>query len=1103
MRKLFTFIAALAVGAFSYTAHAQYTNLTLHVGDSVEIADENGDLKWWLVGQNIIDNPSFETNPADNGGNIVGWTVGTYAQMTTGNFNWVAEGGHDGGAYINAKSHNGAAGAGSVGSRWQVEPGKKYYLSFWLMNQTAQNQYIPVVSLTVNRSSAGGQNEYRNQAFAGEEEVEAGKNRMLLGKNGEDPSDDSYGYSNFEAVDTWTRTAIFFDSEDYTYLQFNARWLKETKNGNKVDASFDDFYLCQLYDPETTSRQELMLIAAGALIEKAETKVDQLMDYPGMQSEVYDEIMEGENLGKTSSEEDIEEWMNRMTSLLEATDAAVLAAAQIDALLTEGERLITTTNYPGLKDFQKTFVEVSEELDGGMMKSSEYPEAYQKLVQAVNDYRFSQNATAENPADYTFLIQHPWFLNSSAEPTVTDYGYEFPNIAEYTEGSVPSDGNSGGWYIGESGGDQRLNFKAGRPCWNAWGLSFGSRTVGQDLTSLPNGYYQVSADVITQAGCITDQHVFANSSIASAESPVLGEEAFMDESDPASSVWGTLTTETVMVSDGKLTIGVTGTGDTEHTPNEFGGSNTDYRRGWFCTTNFRLFYLGSLDDNAVKEGYEAKINEMKELAATMKLAADKAAFLAKIEKFSGATTTGEINDFLDSLAVAQKVAEASIIEYNSVMAGSLKNLTDNISEGTYTGDVAKVAQKPIDIMNAYLESAQATYTETPAKTTILRAYRDSYLPALSNAVATEVTDETGKAALEATIAEQVEYLTNISGFPTTEKLDELKEQLEKAVIIAKAADLSQEDGTDYTGVLVNPEVASNATGWIVKRVNGNTDTASGQAYDGSSSAYLDSWNGTTGALRYTAKQTLSNIPNGTYELTAMMRASGNHGVEGVYLFAQAGEDTPVFAGAHSTLTNLTQITGETAADGSDSLFYATDIYGPIWEKVNTESDEGATLEEGTIEADIWNANGGKGRGWQYVSLQVEVTDHELTVGVSNDSVFTVYGFVDDEAFNAAVEESEGAVDPAPALAGFVDKDGNPTVPFSGTWFSADNFKLVLLKAGDNEGWNPANGVKVIEVADKKTTGAVYNLNGQKVRNNGLEGLARGIYIVNGKKVLVK
>jgi hypothetical protein len=75
---------------------------------------------------------------------------------------------------------------------------------------------------------------------------------------------------------------------------------------------------------------------------------------------------------------------------------------------------------------------------------------------------------------------------------------------------------------------------------------------------------------------------------------------------------------------------------------------------------------------------------------------------------------------------------------------------------------------------------------------------------------------------------------------------------------------------------------------------------------------------------------------------------------------------------------------------------------------------------------ILAANDGKGRGWFHNKLQITVTDHQLTVGVTNDSIFT---------------------------AGLTDTDGNPTVPFTGTWFSANDFKLVMLSEGDNTGWS--------------------------------------------------
>ena len=50
-----------------------------------------------------------------------------------------------------------------------------------------------------------------------------------------------------------------------------------------------------------------------------------------------------------------------------------------------------------------------------------------------------------------------------------------------------------------------------------------------------------------------------------------------------------------------------------------------------------------------------------------------------------------------------------------------------------------------------------------------------------------------------------------------------------------------------------------------------------------------------------------------------------------------------------------------------------------------------------------------------------------------------------------------------------------------------------------------NGIAAIDADAKTVNGNVYNLSGQLVRHNAasLDGLAHGVYVVNGKKVVVK
>ncbi len=206
------------------------TSLLLSVSSMAQKTTIDIDGTRYFVGENLITNPSFSMNPAENENKITGWTIGdAYKQMYTteggGNFLWFTEGGHDGGAYIQANTNTGSSGDGSIAQRWTIRSGKKYYLSFWLAKNSPNNQYIPVISLTNELSEKGG-----------EHEDAANGGKTILGK-----SDGSLGFANYDNGE-WCQTTITFDSEEYTYLQFNARWLR----GNDTQTCFDDFYLAEL-----------------------------------------------------------------------------------------------------------------------------------------------------------------------------------------------------------------------------------------------------------------------------------------------------------------------------------------------------------------------------------------------------------------------------------------------------------------------------------------------------------------------------------------------------------------------------------------------------------------------------------------------------------------------------------------------------------------------------------------------------------------------------------------------------------------------------------------------------------------------------------------
>lgn len=730
--------------------------------------------------------------------------------------------------------------------------------------------------------------------------------------------------------------------------------------------------------------------------------------------------------------------------------------------------------YPGFEEFSSAFESLTEEVQEA--STDDFASFTERLRDALNKYYMSQEATAENPADYTFLLKSPHFTTIKAEPTYEDGIPVYPAGEEYTAGTTPANGSSEGWYVGGvTGGDQRINFAQGRVCWNLWDNKAGLHKISQDLTDLPSGYYTVKADMITQPDWVGEAHVYAETSAMSVSSPFLTEGNWTDTND---GLWTTLETEKILVADGKLTIGGR---------SQFPNAN---QTGWFCITNVHLYYHGPFEIEDYQAIYNDIIAKAEAMCDTMVYAADKAAFADSISLIKGASTADEITAALARLSVAQATAEASINKWIGVNTGSWQNLKDSIAS-SYTEKAASIAQKIVDLMAADIYAPNATYATMDSLTTVLRYYRDNYIPAFMKAEAMNVADATAQAAMAATLADQFDELTAITKFPSTDALAALVEEINNAIAICSAADLFAQGGTNYTALIKNPTLEGE-TGWTYNRTNGNTNVGSGQNYDGTGSNYHDSYNSTEGKLLYTAYQTITNIPNGVYELKTMNRVTGTEGAEGCYTFAIADNDTAnaVFKAIHKELVNVTYFTSETAADGSDSIAYVPNMFGSIYKQVYDKVyGEGVDVEEGSIEALIIEANDGWGFGWFYNTLQIEVKNHTLTIGVTTDSTFT---------------------------AGHVDTDGNKCVPFTGTWFSADNYTLTQISAGDNTGWNPATGITIVENDNNNfavrvengvivTDGEIYNLSGSRVANG--TKLPTGVYVVRSgkasKKILVK
>lgn len=1059
MKRIYSFMAATAISAFCYVANAQNELVVgdVKVGDLITLSDGSQ----WYVGTNEITNGNFDMDPAKNSNNITGWTVGeNYGQMTTSNFNWFATGGYDGGAYIQAAGHTGAGGKNSVATRWAVEKNTRYYFSFYVAKNSANNQYIPVISLTDQESTGGGQNE----------------DLKIIGMSG-NTSDGCLGFANYidedgDGVGEWCQTACSFESQEYTWLQFNARWLKE----NKIQACFDGVFLAKLYNPETTTQSMVAYLALQSKMYELESTADNYAEYEGIAIELSDFVQEGEVDGTliadmTSSTDlaTIQAAIDALNAKLEAAKGAVASINSFVSLMDDASELINMDSpYPGIDAFNTEYDKFSGYVDNGYysldesVSATEYiTKATKDLEKAIANYRFSQEASEENPADYTFYVNQPLFESQ------------------------------GTWYIGTSGGDQRIKADATDnegntvSCWNAWRnqASFTDNTIQQNLKDLPNGYYTVTADMCTQDGCITDQHVFATSSIKTAESAAMTQTGW----EPMN--WESLTTEKILVVDGKLKIGATSNGSAEY-PSGF----EDYRGGWFCVRNFKLSYLGEASKEDIDAAIADKFSDAEAYTESILYKGDKAAY-------KQAVTDAKTASDLDALNTAITTAKESVADYEAVTTGTYKELSEAIAAEPQSNS-SVVAKAVVDLTTSYINSEAATYKETAEYTSILRYYLNSYLPAIVEAEGEmeNISNAKGKEVLSSTINSEVEKFSKIQALPSTADIDESINTLKKAITTAQSSDITIADGSDVTAYISNPTVDDTyATGWTVKKIVGDGNGAkSGQQYDGNGSGfYMDTWNG-NGGTRSTWYQVL-NVPNGTYTIENMMRTSG----VGAYLFASDAapltdaetETLHLDNAANNILAAATPV--DTPAKyiyGAEEAQQKTDTHGELWcaaadnvmaklgieaptesstlYDLALEANNGAdTCPEGVDEADwaVFSANGGNGRGWFVNSATIEVKNHTLVVGVTCD-----YAFV-----NKTEEDA-----------------------FTGTWFSADNFKLTIDKVGDNTGWDPTTG---IATASMRAAGskAIYNASGARIN-----ALQKGINIVKKAdgtvtKVLVK
>ena len=777
--------------------------------------------------------------------------------------------------------------------------------------------------------------------------------------------------------------------------------------------------------------------------------------YVGLSSQLSDYMMTLEdNLGGTA--EELAVAVSEATQQMVEYRKAVAELENVDAILAKMENYLRNTEYAGRDALVEAYYKIlgykENDVEEGVDVIAQILGAVAEGEAAIRAYIMSQKGSEENPADFTIFISHPCFIETSAEPSFTDGEWVFPKRYDeegtdlYVEGSATSPNlTSEGWYrAGADGGDQRLNWQRQRSCWNAWNNNFYSTlAVAQDIEGLPNGYYTVSADLVTQTSCLTDQHVFAQSIAGKQISNPLSTEGW-DYNE-----WETLSMtaeQKVLVVDGKLTIGAEGTGN---------GSGA---AGWFCATNFRLYYLGEAPAEAVKAAFDQKIADAQALAATMHFAVDKQALNDAIAQYSNSTDYVEAMTALQEAMNEAQKSEAKYEEYipsDGTIDGKTiptvwATLKKNGGEGY--GAAEDIVSFAYDYVQNWIVCDTATYTKFDATVNLLKNYVNTYAPVYNEAASVAASaSASGKAALNDLMEQQKAMLT--AEMRDLDTINELMAKLRALMVVVKKQNLYDDvNATDYTAYIQNPKLEAE-TGWDFNKGNGNNNTNGGQWYDGSSTRYIDSYNG-GGLIGFIATQLITDLPNGTYNVGVYTRTPA----EGAYILNAVSNDT-VFVEIPMNYYNTYTENGE------DTVVVASDHHGPMWDEAEAAWNAGTYTEE---QFAIYNANDGNGRGWQHQEMNaIEVKNHELLIGTM-----------------AGTEASK-----------------TPKV-FAGAWYSVGGWTLTLVAKGDNTGWGGplAAGIRTVDITS--VPDGIYSISG--IRQHKLQpGL--NIVISNGKaqKVMIK
>lgn len=354
--------------------------------------------------------------------------------------------------------------------------------------------------------------------------------------------------NNLSTATDWAKASATFASGDYSQLIVKYRWLNTT-------AKFDKFALHRLF----TSRRLAFDDGVAQLLGEAEAfKAWNAATNPScadINVELTSRLGAASAMAHATEEQAQERYETAQTALCEARQG-VTTKKTLDSL-TVVARAVGVETHPRYAQLQTAIDEAAAATTVGG-----YATALDALRRALDNYLVWVDVTASLLKNPSFAATDGWTVKAGT----------------YT------------------GGDQRTNNVWGRQCWNAWWSTAadGSLEVKQTIGDLPAGYYAMACVATTQPFCITDQHGYITGSTDTAKTPMLTFERFDAPGITNADVWEPLATVPVWVNQGgTLTVGFVSTKANKQTANPV---YTDNREGWWCATDFRLYYVALRGD---------------------------------------------------------------------------------------------------------------------------------------------------------------------------------------------------------------------------------------------------------------------------------------------------------------------------------------------------------------------------------------------------------------------------------------------------------------------------------------------------------------------------